>query len=366
MKIAILADPLDNQSAGIHQYTRNLVQHLIMHLGQDELIVVRERKDPNLEGCTQLALWNTRLPIGYASFRMFVLIPFLLNRLKVDVVIDPAHFGPFNLPRRISRVTVIHDLTPILFPHWHRWHSQMLQRIFLKGILKRAHLVIANSENTENDIHRVFPFTKTKTKTLLLGVDPNFKRTAKREYLDQKGIRSPYFHFNGTIEPRKGLPILLNAYHQFRSRIKERVQLVLAGGNGWKSGNIYQSIENHAFSGDILILGFVPQEVLIQLHSHSIALIYPSYYEGFGLPVVEALACDCPVITSNNSSLKEVGAGMAEYFETGDEAELCQKMLSMFNSSSQETGRFAIQVRDKYDWNNYAVNFLNLMKSSIR
>ena len=123
MRIAVIADPLDNQNAGVHNYTRHMVDSLIRNRGDHEIILIRQRRDPDLEGCTQIVVPGIEWPIGYASLRLFFIVPRLLKKAQVDVVIEPAHFGPFNLPSSITRVTMIHDLNPVLFPHLHRWHS---------------------------------------------------------------------------------------------------------------------------------------------------------------------------------------------------------------------------------------------------
>ena len=103
MRIAIIADPIDNQNAGIHVFTKEMVDAMIRTNPGHEIILIREKRDPELKGAEQICLWNTRLPIGYASLRLFIMIPWLMIRKKVDVVIEPAHFGPFNLPKKIIR-----------------------------------------------------------------------------------------------------------------------------------------------------------------------------------------------------------------------------------------------------------------------
>jgi len=162
MRIVILADPLDNQQAGIHSYTRNLISHLANADPGGKFFIIRRKKDSLFPVERQIIVKNYAFP-GYAAFRMFVLIPYKLRKMKADVVVEPAHFGPFNLPDRIKRVTVIHDLTPILFPKLHRFHSQLLQRIFLTGILRRASLIITNSANTSKDLNEYYPPSAGKT-----------------------------------------------------------------------------------------------------------------------------------------------------------------------------------------------------------
>src|SRR4051812_29685068 len=99
MTIAILADPIDNQNAGIHVFTREMTDALIRTNPGHKIILIREKVDINLKGAEQISVWNTRLPFGFASLRLFFIVPFILHRKKVDVVIEPAHFGPFNLKK---------------------------------------------------------------------------------------------------------------------------------------------------------------------------------------------------------------------------------------------------------------------------
>lgn len=367
MKIAVIADPLDNQNAGVHSYTRHMVNSLIENRGEHEIIVIREKKDPELEGCTQIAVPNVRWPIGYASLRLFFIVPCILRKLKVDAVIEPAHFGPFNLPSSIRRVTMIHDLTPILFPQWHRWHSQMLQRLFLKRILRRADIVLSNSDNTSADIIRTYPFTEGKVHTIKLGVDPFYQRTEERDELDKLGIGQNFFHFVGTIEPRKDLPTLLEAFDIFKRNDTENTQLVVAGGWGWKSEDVRQRLKDHPYRENILVTGFVDKVVLPQLHSHSISLIYPSKYEGFGLPVLECLACGGHVITARNSSLVEVGGDQAVYFNTSDAEQLVSCLRSALKKKKDAR---MIETRTRwagsFRWEAYGRTLITFLEENYR
>ncbi|MBR9919614.1 MAG: glycosyltransferase family 4 protein [Bacteroidetes bacterium] len=367
MRIAIIADPLDNQQAGVHTYTRQLVDALLREKGQHEILLIREKRDTDLTGAEQIVIPNTRLPIGFASFRLFVLIPLVLLFKKVDVVFEPAHFGPFNLPRSIKRATMIHDLTPLLYPQYHRWHSQLLQRIFLKGILRRTDLIFSNSENTSRDLHRIFPFTEGKVQTILLGRDPFFKPADSEETRDQLGIQKPYFLFVGTFEPRKQLQVLLAAFAEFQSGQRDKQGLVLVGGKGWKTSDIYDKIKAHPCADDIMLTGYVSKEQLRALYSGSTALIYPSEYEGFGLPILEAMACGTNVICSDNSSLPEVGGELALYFKTGDAADLYHQMqyLIAHSAEAKEKRKAGPERASLFSWTKHAQSFLRALEETV-
>jgi glycosyltransferase involved in cell wall biosynthesis len=364
MRIAIIADPLDNQRAGVHVYVRELVSALARMETKHEYIIIREKKDPEL-ALKQIEVPNVHLPIGYASMRLFVIIPRILRRLKVDAVFEPAHFGPFNLPADILRVTMIHDLTPILFPNYHRWHSQLLQRKFLPSILRRADAVLSNSLSTTRDLARVYPVTAAKTITIPLGYDERIQRDTEKEFITEYKLDHPYFLFVGTIEPRKNLSGLLRAYQSFREQYSERVQLVIVGQKGWKSEGFFQELEQHPNRTDVILTGFVPLELLGQAYTHALALVYPSFYEGFGFPIVEALACGTNVICPDNSSLPEVGGNLAYYYPAEREDLLADHLRTVALQGPEVVDRaeHGPKWAAQFSWRKYAERFDDLFGS---
>lgn len=365
MKIAIIADPVDNQKGGIHVYTRELLSALAVHGRQHQYLVVREKDGPPFGHLEQIVLPNLRTGLGLAALRLFLWVPWVLSRQGVDAVLEPAHFGPFNLPKRIRRITVIHDLTPILFPQYHNWHSQWLQRLFLSGILRRADLVLANSKHTAKDLMTHYPHCIGKVHTLLLGADHLRQRpTEQRSFLDGRGINAPYWLSVGTIEPRKNLPRLLHAYGQFRLRNGVRVLLLIAGQRGWKSDAFFQALEAHPYRQDIHLLGFVPDDALSELYSHALGLVYPSEYEGFGFPVLEAYRCGCPVVCANNSSLPEVGGEWAFYHDAHDADSLCKAMGVLFNLPAEDRAVRCQAVQAwaaRFTWEKYVEAFEQIL-----
>jgi glycosyltransferase involved in cell wall biosynthesis len=334
-----------------------MVQALIRNNPGHEIILIREKKDSELKGASQIAIPNTRLLIGFASLRLFFLVPFILNRKKVDVVIEPAHFGPFNLYGRTKRITIIHDLTPILFPDLHRWHSQILQKLFLKKILNKAHLIISNSENTKKDIQKVYPQNRNKVKKIYPGISTVFQKTMDKVVLDKHSIKTPYFLNVGTIEPRKNLNVLLEAFTIFMQKTLKPISLVIAGGNGWKSDSFFDTLKHHPFKDQIHYLGFVDTSDLPALYSQAEAFIYPSRYEGFGLPVVESMACGTPVITADNSSLNESGGETTRYFNANDVDKLAEYMLEFADNPNLKNEMSAPMKEHlkKFNWDHFAV-----------
>lgn len=364
MKIAIIADPIDNQKGGVHVYTKEVVNGLIAAHSHHTFMLVRERKDLSLLNVKQIVIPNIRIGLGLAALRLFIIVPLVLWWNKVDAVFEPAHFGPFNLPRRIRRITMIHDLTPFLFPHYHRFHSQILQKIFLPGILRRANVILANSVHTAKDILRFFPDTRSKVVPILLGCDPIFKPMPASQFLEEAGIHKPYWLAVGTIEPRKNLVRLLDAFAQWRKINDNNGQLVIVGQKGWRSEAFYEALEKHPYTSSIVLTGYVSDESLAVLYTHAVGLIYPSEYEGFGLPVLEALNCGCPVICSGVSSLPEVGGSAVLYVDPLDISNIVTQMTTLFSLSEEERNHkisASLAQAAKFRWSNHVQTLLKIL-----
>jgi glycosyltransferase involved in cell wall biosynthesis len=332
MKIAIIADALDNQYAGIHVFTRALILALHRVGSEHELIVVRTGK-----GGPELDISDLRIPafggrLGQI-YRLGWQVPRLLRRLGADVVIEPRHVGPFNLPRRTLRVTVVHDLGWLTAPHFHPTFPALLQRLLVPLVLRRTDLVVTNSHWTAQDVQEHFPSCKQKTIAAPLGLTPGFAPRQDPDVLHKYGIREPYLLFVCTLEPRKNIKGLLEAYTQARKLLQQPISLVLAGKMGWKTGSIKRALRQHPYRQDIIHVGYVEARDLPVLYTMAKALVYPSWYEGFGLPVLESFGCGTPVITSNVTSLPEVAGDAALLVDPADAGAIARSIVRVIEDA---------------------------------
>lgn len=362
-RIAILADPVDNQSAGIHTFTREMIRSLLRNDLQNSYFLFRRRRTPHFEGSRTIAIPQLPWTLLFPALRLFFVFGRIARRLKIDIVVEPAHFGPFFMPRKAKRVTVIHDLTPLKFPHHHRFHSQLLQSLFMKRILKNADLIITNSENSRQDIVRFFPFTEPKLESIYLGFDDRYRPEIRPALLQKYSINDPYFLFVSTIEPRKNLSLLLKAYLRFRMNSNTRSLLVIVGARGWKCRKIYAELDQHPYRDDIILPGYVPVEELPALYTQALAFVYPSFYEGFGLPVLEAMACGAPCLVSNVSSLPEVAGNATLMFNPFDTADLTEQMerIAWDASLRAELSAASLKQAAKFSWDRFANEFMDAL-----
>ncbi len=368
MKIAIIGDALDYQYAGIYYYTKELINALADIDKKNEYWIVREKSTGDIsKNVKELVIPSKNFP-GASAYRLFVTIPKKLVQKGVDIVVEPRHFGPFNLPKDIKRVTVIHDLSPIHYPQWHQFASSKLQQLFLPSILKRADHIITNSNFTAQDVIDYFPFTKNKTSGILLGKEGFFKPKPDSSILAKLGLQTPYLLHTGTIEPRKNLQLLIKAFEQIKKKKLTNLQLVLVGKLGWKSESLQQLIAASPFKKDIKLLGYVDRGVLPTIYTGASAFIYPSHFEGFGLPVLEAMSCGTPVVVSNVSSLPEIIGTAGLTFSPNNQDQLVKRIYQIMEDESlqQTLSKKSLQQAAKFSWHKTAKETLDIFEQLMK
>jgi len=365
MKIVFLADALDTQKAGIQQYCKGLLGALDALNTNHQLYVVRPNAKHQFKNITEIEIKiNQNIPL-HQRWRQFTSIPKKLNKIKPCVVMELAHFGPFNLPSSIKRVTFIHDISPVVYPKWHPFSSTIAHRLLLKSILKKTSLILTNSYFSKSEIVRKYPFVENKIKVTHLGCSINLNQLTSKDLLAEILVRKPYFLYVGTLEPRKNILTLIKAFELYQSKHQQNINLVLAGSWGWKYKSIKAAIQQSPSKKDIICTGYISEAQKIQLIKNAKAFIYPSLYEGFGIPVIEAMRLGCPIICSNIDTLKEVAGDKAFYFNRIDALDLCNKMRIVSNLINIDQKKALIRHSEQFTWEETAsktISFIELLK----
>lgn len=244
-----------------------------------------------------------------------------------------------------SLVTV-HDLSMYKFPQWHP--QARIERILdsLPQSIERSNLVLTDSEAMRIEVMKQFGLPPERVRTILLGVDRSYsprREEEVRSVLTKFGLRyNQYSLFVSTIEPRKNLRNLIAAYKRLPLKTRQNWPLVLAGGRGWESDDIHQDIlaaENESW---LRYLGFVGQDEMPLLYAGCRLFTYPSWYEGFGLPIAEAMASGVPVVTSNTSSMPEVAGGAALLVEPADVEQISAAILRGLEDDQWRAGAISL------------------------
>jgi glycosyltransferase involved in cell wall biosynthesis len=313
MIVAIDYTPALRQRAGIGRFVRDLVGAVLAEPSDLEFRLVLSRDAP---GAPPPGVPTIRLPfsekVGLVVWNVLGLpLPVECFTGRIDVF----HGTNFLLPtlRRAQGVVTVHDLTFLVHPEFaHPRNLRFLRRAVPRSI-RRATLVCADSTATKEDLTRLLGVPADRVEVILGGVEARFRAIGPEEHArarERYPVDAPYLFALGTREPRKNLAGLLDAYRIVRERGVE-VRLLLAGPSGWLEEGFAARLAASPFRADVVSLGFVPDDDLPALLSGCACFVYPSFYEGFGLPVAEALACGAPVVCSNTSSLPEVAADAA-------------------------------------------------------
>jgi len=368
LHIAIIADPIEKQSAGIHYYTKGLINTLAKYPTKVKLSVIMMTKDFPNSSVDSYILPNTFKFLKNDPYRTFITLPALINKINPDIVIEPAHFGPFNIHKHIKRVTVIHDLIPIVKPLYSTFFSVLLHKLLLKRILKNADLIITNSNYTNQLLVKHYVFVADKSVYIYPGTanDTVFNPINDFDYSALSSIKpKKYFLFAGTIEPRKNLISLLEAFSIFKSFSGTNdIKLVIAGGLGWKYRKILKFIKKHKYCDSIVLTGYLQDYLMPMLYSNAIAKVFPSYDEGFGIPVIEAMRCKCPLILSDIPIFREIAINNALFCNPHSIEEFSDAMYNLFtNQPSDNVLNQSLAHANNYSWELFGENLVECLNS---
>jgi glycosyltransferase involved in cell wall biosynthesis len=366
MKIAFLADPLDTQYAGIHVFCKELLNAIDQLDLDHDIYVIRPEAKAEFKNLKEVVIPIRKGVPAHHRARLFTAFPKYLKQNQFDIVIELAHFGPFGLPDSIKQVTYIHDLTPVTHKKFHGIASHKFHRLILPRILRKSHLVLCNSKQTQGDVNDFVPGIEEKVKIIQLGISDYFKPSFDASIIKKLKIKNPFLLHVGTLEPRKNIPLLIQTFTELRqAQPSSDLQLVLAGKRGWDFQEILDAKKSSPFGDSILLTDFVSKKELRVLYTHAECLVMPSYHEGFGLPVLEAMACGCPCLISGEGALKEVGGEAAIYFDIHNIKSLInQTQQLLINKEEQLKWREkALDHTKKYSWKNTAISFMRSVEN---
>jgi glycosyltransferase involved in cell wall biosynthesis len=353
-----------SQRAGIGRLVRNQIRALAdLDAGQNQYVLLYPRLAhaqpddfPNAPNFTrhEVPLPERWLTIAWHRAQ----VPFAADWLTGPV--DLFHSPDFVLPplRKARGILTVHDLAFLMRPECAHPHL----RAYLEGVVprsvRRARFVIADSENTRNDVVVLLGAKAEDVEVVPGGVDERFRPVADPDLLKRartfaKVGDAPFIVAVGVLEPRKNLTTLMDAFALLKARgdLPDH-KLVLGGGRGWLYEGIFAHHAESPVRDDILFPGFVPDDLLPALYSAADVLAFPSLYEGFGLPILEAMACGTPVVSSNTSCLPEVAEGAALMVDPERAEDLAESLLRLIADSDLRTDLRAkgLERAARYTW----------------
>lgn len=366
MRIGMKVSPLAVLRAGIPNYINNLLSALGEVDRDNEYFLYTGRPLPMELGLPgNFRLRRVSFPSPRLQLWYQIGLPLRMKRDRLDLFHDPVYPLPFRLP--VPGVITVHDLSNYTHPGVHSLRSAVAGRLFPRH-LRKARRIITDSRYTASRLKDFFPWTEDRITVVHLGVSESFRRVEDggvlRSVAERYRLPSRFMLFLGTVEPRKNLDRLLAAFAGCAGEIPH--SLVIAGGLGWKYEKLLHRISSHPVSDRISLTGFVREEDLPALLSMAEFLVYPSLLEGFGLPILEAMACGTPVMTSDVSSMPEI-AGDAAYLVSPVSVESIAaglRRLAADEGLREELARRGPERASCFSWRRTAEQTLEVYRSA--
>ncbi|HMQ34447.1 MAG TPA: glycosyltransferase family 1 protein [Chloroflexaceae bacterium] len=312
MRIGYEITSVGAQSSGVGTYALQLLLGMAAVESANEYLLFSNRPHHRQELAATPGVRDLARPFPSRMLWMQLALPAQLGAERPDICHYPNSIGPLRSP--VPYVVTIHDMTLSLMPGHHPWRKQLLVRPLIPLVARRAAHVITVSTQARADIVRILRVPPGRVTVIPEAAAAHFRPVPGEEQERARaryGLRRPYVLYIGTLEPRKNLVRLIRAWHSLRRRGEVPHQLVIVGAPGWQYRPIYEEARALGCADEIVFTGYLPRGDLPALYSAADAFAFPSLAEGFGLPVVEAMACGTPVLISDTPALREVAGEAA-------------------------------------------------------
>ena len=339
MRVAIDARALLHERTGIGTYTFAIARGLAARPGTSVGLFAPRPFPPPLDGTggdgEGFSLQTDRHPFGIVWVQST--LPQRIASWGADVLVSALTIGPAR--GRTPFVSTVHDLTPLTHPEWHAARTLVGFIPLWERTVERASRFLCVSDTTARELVSRYPETASRVRVAHNGVDTEFfspadDPAARRRTRQRYAAGRPFLLYLGTLEPRKNVEALVVACERMWGRRRSRPDLVLAGGMGWKTAGLHRRIARSAYRDKIHVSGYAARDAARELYRSAEAFVYPSLAEGFGLPILEAMACGTPVVASTAEALREVGGDAALYAPPRDVEALSRQIERALDDES--------------------------------
>jgi len=360
MRIGIDARHLVGEKRGIGFYIKNFVKYILKEVEEIDFFLF-VHKEINLDfQDKRLKIFKLKLPF-YSQF----LSPFWLNfylpiySKKIDILHCPNFFCPLFVKNKI--VITIHDLAPIHFPEFYPKIYSLYFKNFLIPSIKKADAIITPTNNIKEEVEYFFPFSRGKVFCVYHGVEESFRPAYKKEE------NFKYILYVGALVKRKNIFGILKSFHILKEKYKIPHYLLLVGKKETHLKEIEKEILNHPYRNFIIQKGYVKDEELIKIYQNADVFLFPSFYEGFGLPVLEAMRCGVPVVVSKNETFIEITRGEAIFVNPLDYEEIAYNVYKVLENENLKKNliKKGLIVSSFYKWEKTATEIYKIYKSLL-
>jgi len=355
---------------GISEYVFQLLVQFHKLSSDNKKFVIYLKDEPSADFPKETSSWKYSV-VGPRRMWTQIGLPFhlFLKREKIDVFFSPGHYAPRFSP--VPTVISIMDLAFLHFPDYFTKKDLAQLKSWTSYSIKKAKAVLAISQSSKDDIIKLYGIPEDKVQVTYLGIKDGASLTPHiypmQELQTKYGISKEFVLFVGTLQPRKNIVRLIEAFSTLLKKDsfnKSDLQLVIVGKKGWQYEPILEAPKKFGVEERVKFLNFVPDDELVLLYKNALCFAWLSLYEGFGLPILEAMKMGCPVITSNVSSMPEAGGDAAIYVDPTSTEDIAKKLDQVLSDSKLrqeliEKGRKQVL---KFDWENTARETLSVLE----
>ena len=371
MKIGCNVQIVSALNTGVGVYADNIIRNLLQLPSPHEYYIFGNRTY-----LQQLPLTNANLiPTGTVVKKNWqrilweqVILPQKISRNHIDLMFYPDHTS--SLLRKKSYVIItIHDLSFLAYPKTFPATNRIYKSLAVKYSASRADKIIVDSQATKIECLRLLNVPESKIKIVYNGIDSCFQKIDDETRLEKISIKfnlpQKFILFVGTLEPRKNVVRLVEAYSLLRVKKNIEHQLIIVGGKGWLFEEIFKKVNLLSLQNNVRFLGYIAQDDLVGLYNLADVFVYPSLYEGFGFPPLEAMACGCPVVTSNVSSLPEVVGNAGLLVNCQDSEALAQNIFHVITDEDcrRRLIQRGVERVQHFSWHKSAKELLQVFNS---
>lgn len=334
MRICIDAHVLGDKSGGNETYYRNIIDNIHKFMKQDDEIILLMSSKKEAERINKKNIRNIKTVFFKSKnpiIRYLYEIPKLVRKYKADVL-HTQYYAP--LIKNCKLVVTIHDISYEHFPEYFKKLELIRNRVWIWYSSKISDIILTVSEYSKKDISEIYKINKDKIVVTHLATSEIYKQVDEKlveETKEKFGIKGNYLLTVGNLQPRKNMVRLINSYTEIKSNNPEfNLKLVIVGKKAWKFDGIFKTVNSANLNDEVILTDYVSDYELVNLYNGAEIFIYPSIFEGFGLPVIEAMACGTPVITSNLSSLPEVAGDAAALINPFDNNDIINTLEKVY------------------------------------
>lgn len=356
MKIAIDTQTILGKKSGFGFYVKNLVENLKKIDSKNEYFLINSGKDKDLR--TYERIWWDQVSFSRKA-----------KKFKPDII----HKACFSVPRfgNFKKVVTIHDIIPLKFPENFSASSRFYFTKLMPWSYKFADYIITISESAKRDLIDVLKLDPEKIRVIYEAAGDEFQVITDADKIGQVkkkyGIDGEYILNVGTLEPRKNLEFLVEVFKEilkFGNSEIDNLKLVIVGKKGWRYENLFRGIENLGIKDKVIFTDYVDEQDLLYLYNGAKLFVFPSIYEGFGLPILEAMKCGVPVISSNSSSLPEVVGSAGTLIDPKNKELWVKSIVDVLKNGEKQILMKAdgLKQADKFSWEKCARETLEVYK----